>query len=154
MDLIKGIGLILIFIFGIIIQPIFWFVSLFIPKDKIVFYHNVRHFVHHNCDCDDCWHHSFLSQDEFEKIDKTILNLFNPLGHTEWYSPKPKVKFLFYEYGAENPEGGFIYECKNCNQLWELSVPDNAYRGYFKGIDLNKEEIEKYIKEKTTRNKG
>lgn len=112
-----------------------------------VYYHNVRCFSHHNCNCDFSWYDSFHSQVDFEKFDRTILNLFKPLGHTEWYSPKPKIKFLFYEYGAENPEGGFIYECKTCNQLWELSVPENAHRGYFKGIDLNKEEIEKYLKE-------
>ena len=154
MNLLKGIALILIFIFRILIQPFFWVVLLFIPKDKTVYYHNVRCFSHHNCHCDSSWQESFFSQVDFENFNKKILSLFNPLGHTVWYTPKPKVKFLFYEYGAENAEGGFIYECKTCNLLWELSDPDNAYRGYFKGIDLNKEEIEKYLKEKTTHNNG
>lgn len=146
MNLIKCIGLILIFILGILITPILWVISLFVPKDKTTYYHNLRNFIHHDCACDSNWHDSFISHVDFEKIDKIIFNQFKPLEHTKWYSPIPKVKFLFYEYGAENPEGGFIYECKACNQLWELSYPENAYRGYFKGIDLNKEEIKKYLK--------
>lgn len=145
MNLIKGIGLILIFIFGIIIQPVLWFISLFKSKDNTVYYHNVRSFVHHNCNCDSHWYDSFISQIDFDRLDKTTLDLFYPLGATQQYSPKPKVSFLFYEYGAESSEGGFIYKCKTCNKLWELSYPENAYRGYFKGISLNEEEIKKHL---------
>ena len=148
MNILKGIGLILIFLFGVLIQPILWLIAFFIPKDESVYYHSVRRFVHHECGCDSNWHDSFFSQADFEELDRKILNQFNPVGHTEWYSPKPKVKFMFYEYGAENAEAGFIYECKSCNRLAELSVPENAYRGCFKGINLDKDEIKKYLKDK------
>lgn len=148
MNILKGITLVLIFIFGILIQPFLWLISNFVPKDKSIYYHNLRKFEHSKCNCNSLWYNSFVSQNEFEKLYSGILNQFNPIGHTAWYSPIPTVKFLFYEYGAQNAEGGFIYECKACNHLWELSYPENAYRGYFKGIDLNKEMIKRYIKEK------
>jgi hypothetical protein len=146
MNLLKGIGLILIFLLGVLIQPILWFLSLFVSKDKSLYYHNLRNFTHHKCSCDSHWHNSFSSQIDFEKLDSKLLQLYTPLGHTEWYNPKPKVKFLFYSYGGEDPEGGFIYECKTCTKLWELSDPENAYRGYFKGIDLDKDGVNKYLK--------
>lgn len=145
MSAINGLVLILIFIFGILVQPILWFISLFVAKDKTIYYHHVRRFVHHECDCDSTWYESFSSEVEFQKLEKFLLSLFQPIGQIKMYSPKPKVTFWYYEYGAESPEGGFIYSCKNCNQLWEMVVPDNANRGYFKGITLNQEEIGNYL---------
>jgi hypothetical protein len=71
---------------------------------------------------------------------------FTLIGTTAYYKPKPKVNFLFYEYGAQEWEGGFIYKCNSDGKLWELSVPENAYRGYFKGINLSEEEIKEYLK--------
>jgi len=29
------------------------------------------------------------------------------------------------------PDGEYIYECNNCNQLWKLKDPDYSFRGYF-----------------------
>ncbi|WP_422348517.1 hypothetical protein [Flagellimonas sp.] len=146
MNLIKTIGIILIFILGLLIQPILWFVSLFVPDDKTSYYHNTRSFVRHNSICDKYWHDLFHSEMEFQEFETKMTSEFVPIGATSHYEPKPKVKFLFYQYGAQEWEGGFIYKCKSDGKLWELSVPENAYRGYFKGIDLNEKEIEEYLK--------
>ena len=35
------------------------------------------------------------------------------------------------------------YSCENCNQNWWLSIPDNAWRGYF----LTEQSAKKHIKD-------
>ena len=146
MNILKIFILILIVLFGILIQPLLWLIALFVPDDKSIYYHTLRSFTLHNCKCDSNWHNSFLSQMDFEELDKKNLTQFKPIGHTLRYSPKPKARILIYEYGAQKSEGGFIYECISCNKLWELSHPENAYRGYFKGINLDLESIKRYLK--------
>ncbi|MBA6157198.1 hypothetical protein H3Z83_11805 [Tenacibaculum sp. S7007] len=143
-DILKSILLILIFLIGIIVSPFLWFISLFIGNDKTEYYHTIRKFIRREDNCNEHWNESFHSESDFIKFEKILEKKFTPIAQTISYSPK--VKFLIYEYGAENWEGGLIYECANCKSLWELSHPENAYRGYFKSINLNKNEIEKYLK--------
>ncbi|MGM1057534.1 MAG: hypothetical protein ACQEWG_16730 [Bacteroidota bacterium] len=144
----KTIGLFIVFLFELILRPFLWFASLFASDEKTTYYHNVRDFVHHKCICDNYWYDSFKSERVFEEFESKMINDFIPVGATAYYEPKPKVTFLFLQYGAQDWEGGFIYKCKTCKNLWELSDPDNAYRGYFKGINLDLEEIKEYLKEK------
>jgi len=117
-----------------------------VSKDKTQYYHHKRHFSHHKCSCDSYWQDAFLSEVDFKLSEDYLLDKFNYIGETVWYDPKPKVTFLGFEYGAENVEGGYIYTCKTCAKLWELSPPENAYRGYFKGVNLREEEMKKYLK--------
>lgn len=146
MNLIKIFGLVLIIILGFIIQPILWFVSLFVSEDKTSYYHHIRSFIRHKSPCDEYWHDLFNSEVEFSEFETNMNTNFTLIGTTAYYKPKPKVNFLFYEYGAQEWEGGFIYKCNSDGKLWELSVPENAYRGYFKGINLSEEEIKEYLK--------
>lgn len=152
-NILKSILLIIIFLIGIVINPLLWFISIFKASDKTKYYHTIRKFVHKKNNCDKHWKSSFPSQSDFIEFENKLDKEFKLISQTISYSPKPKVKFLIYEYGAENWEGGYIYECIKCKSLWELSHPENAYRGYFKSINLNKNEIEKYLKIKTTQNK-
>lgn len=145
-DILDLILLIIIFLVGIIVNPFLWFISLFIADDKTEYYHTIRKFVRGKNNCNEYWHDSFPSESDFKKFEKILEEKFKPIAHTISYSPKPKIKFLIYAYGAENWEGGYIYECIDCKTLWELSWPENAYRGYFKSINLNKSNIEEYLK--------
>lgn len=149
MGLFKGIALFLTFILGIIVQPILWLVSRFVPEDKTLYYHNKRKFTFKSCSCDDLWHASFESEVEYQQFDKELLKSFMAIGHTKHYVPKSQVKFLFYEFGAQDAEGGFIFECKTCRALWELSIPDHANRGYFKAINMGLPEMEEYLDKET-----
>ena len=135
-----------IFLIGIIINPFLWFISLFKGNDKTEYYHTIRKFVRGKNKCNEHWSVSFPSKSNFIQFEKILEQKFTPIAQTISYSPKPKVKFLIYEFGAENWQGGFIYECIDCKTLWELSHPENADRGYFKSINLNKNEIDKYLK--------
>lgn len=146
MDLIKTIVIVLIFILGLLIQPILWFVSLFVADDKTRYYHNTRSFIRHNSLCDKYWKDLFHSEAEYRDFETKMTAEFILIGAISHYEPEPKVKFLFYEYGAQKWEGGFIYKCKSNGKLWELSVPDYAYRGYFKEINLNEKEIKEFLK--------
>lgn len=141
-------NIVLIFIFfftAVLINPFLWFISLFKKEDESIYYHTTRRFIPFENDCEKFWRTSFDSASEFAQFEKWIAKNFRPVGPTKHYQPKPKVRFLFYEYGAQNWEGGYIYECNQCNTLWELSEPDHAWRGYFKSINLNKEEIVSYL---------
>ena len=41
-----------------------------------------------------------------------------------------------------NYEGNFTYLCLFCGTKWELSPPDNAYRGYLKKVSKRAQEIQ------------
>lgn len=145
-NILKLILLYIIILFGIIVKPFLWFISLFIANDKTEYYHTIRKFIHTKNNCKKYWKESFPSESDFIEFEKKLNTEFTPIAPTISYTPKPKVKFLIYEYGAETSEGGYIYECNACKTLWELSEPDNAYRGYFKSINLHKTEIDNYLK--------
>lgn len=44
-----------------------------------------------------------------------------------------EVKFFKNQSLSYEPE--YVYLCTSCNQNWALSVPDNAWRGYFLTFD-------------------
>ena len=144
--MLKGIGFILIVIFGLLINPILYLIGLFIPEDKTSYYHRVRKFIFlsNNC-CSGYYEDSFTSEGDFKDFDKEYFKKFSPHGNVNPYSTKPKVKFLFYEYGSETKLGGSVSNCKTCGQLWELSEPDLYWRGYFKPIDIEPVELKKYL---------
>ena len=145
MAILKGIFLFLFIILGLILQPIFWLIALFIPNDKTIYYHTIRKFKDHNIN-GNLKHTSFISQEDFEKLESKLLSTHETIGIIRPYETKPKIKFLGFIYGAQTPEGGEILKCKTSGNLWELSVPDNAYRGYFMGINLSEDEIKEYLK--------
>ena len=41
-----------------------------------------------------------------------------------------------------NYEGNFTYLCLLCGAKWELSLPDNAYRGYLKKVSKRAQRIQ------------
>src|SRR5690606_2529421 len=145
-NILQSILLIIIFLVGIIVNPFLWVISQFIGNDKTEYYNTIRKFVRGKNNCAEFWKKSFPSESDFTKFEKILEKKFTPIAQTISYSPKPKVKFLIYEFGAQEWEGGYIYECIDCNTLWELSWPENADRGYFKSINLNKNNIEEYLK--------
>lgn len=40
-----------------------------------------------------------------------------------------------------------FYKCRNCNEVWALSIPDNAWRGFFLPEDKALEYIKRYRKD-------
>lgn len=137
---------VILFVMGIFIKPILWLISRFIPEDTTLYYHNCRQFKQPNCTCKTHGYNKFTSQAEYNDFKEQELVNFEFLGEIKPYNTKPKVQFLGFAYGAQHPEFGWIFSCKTCHTLWELSHPENAYRGYFKGIQLNKVDIQTFIK--------
>jgi hypothetical protein len=65
-----------------------------------------------------------LKQEAFKHL-KTI-----PSGFSN-----PKFEFMGIGFGGRTFMEAEIYACMRCDQEWELSRPDMAYRGYFKPIE-------------------
>ncbi len=92
--------------------------------------------------CDDCSNHltyKFDSQKEFEDFETIVQNkcINNKLTiikreETDYFAP-----FDSYEF----------YKCNSCGQIWILSIPENAWRGFFltqdKGLEYTKKIREK-----------
>lgn len=87
--------------------------------------------------CDDCFKdliYKFDSQKEFEDFETIIQNKcitkrleIIKREETDFWAP-----FDSYEF----------YKCNSCGQTWILSIPENAWRGFFltqdKGIEYTK----------------
>lgn len=91
--------------------------------------------------CKDCFeeqYYSFPSQTEFEKFEE-VLDLKCRLG---------KIKILESKNEVENELIDFrmYYKCETCEEKFIMSIPDNAWRGYFL-TELNAIEYHQKIKE-------
>lgn len=54
----------------------------------------------------------------------------------EFYSGDEWSKFIIVldekiKNGQMDYIGNYEYSCKNCNEIWAHSIPENSYRGYF-----------------------
>ncbi len=75
--------------------------------------------------CDKCFNDeikSFATQVDFEEFDLTL---------TKKIANDKSMKMGAFVNIAWKDIGYQVYECLVCGQLWKLSTPDNAYRGYF-----------------------
>jgi hypothetical protein len=78
---------------------------------------------------------SFPSEQDYLELDSAIkdgafmLRQTIPGGFT-----KPKREILGVGLGVRTFFGADVYVCPRCQQVWELSSPDMAYRGYFRPI--------------------
>ena len=91
--------------------------------------------------CDDCFQnliYKFDSQKEFEDFETIVTNKcinkkFEIIKReeTDFWAP-----FDSYEF----------YKCSSCGQIWILSIPENAWRGFFLTQDKGRE-YTKQIKE-------
>lgn len=74
----------------------------------------------------------FLSQSEFEVFIKQLSQKdIELVKEREGNLGKSKFTIFGIGFGGSIDYGYKVYKCKYCGQLWKLSVPDNAWRGYF-----------------------
>jgi len=92
--------------------------------------------------CDNCFKeliYNFDSQQEFDNFQTILINKFIDKKleiikreETDYWAP-----FDPYEF----------YKCTSCGQIWILSIPDNARKGFFltqdKGLEYSKKLREK-----------
>jgi hypothetical protein len=88
--------------------------------------------------CGGCNHlvrNSFPSEQNFEEVELEIQRGFSHQQTIPGGISKPKHEFLGVGIGGRTFFGAQIYTCEKCKKEWELSIPDMAYRGYFKPIE-------------------
>jgi hypothetical protein len=92
--------------------------------------------------CDECFKdliYKFDSQKDFENFETIIQNkcLTKKLEIIKREETDLWAPFDSYEF----------YECNSCGQVWVLSIPENAWRGFFltqdKGLEYTKQIKEK-----------
>ncbi|OFX60749.1 MAG: hypothetical protein A2046_07885 [Bacteroidetes bacterium GWA2_30_7] len=91
--------------------------------------------------CSNCFsseYEKFENQKEFDKLshdikDKLNNNTLKELCYFSGTNDKPLIKILGIGFGVKEKgeEHYYLYECKYCNTKWKLSLPENAYRGFF-----------------------
>lgn len=99
--------------------------------------------------CDDCFKdliYKFDSQKEFEDFETIIQNKcitkrleIIKRAETDFWAPFDSYKF---------------YKCNSCGQTWILSIPENAWRGFFLTQDKGIEYTKKIKKQHTVRKIG
>ena len=75
--------------------------------------------------CDKCFNaeiKSFPTSKDFEEFD---LELLKKIANDKSIKMNEFVNTAWKDIGYQ------IYECLVCGQLWKLSTPDLAYRGFF-----------------------
>jgi hypothetical protein len=90
-------------------------------------------------ECSACsnWMREFFSTEtEYLGLDLQIeQQAFKHLKTIPGGFSNPKYEFMGVGVGGRTFWGAEIYACRRCGQIWELSVPDMAHRGYFKPIE-------------------
>lgn len=99
--------------------------------------------------CADCFTnliYKFDSQPEFEEFDTVIQNkcITNNLTKIKREETNSLVSFDSYE----------LYKCNTCSQIWMLSVPDYAWRGFFLTQDVGLEYLKKLRRDENSRSVG
>src|SRR4051812_19582977 len=79
--------------------------------------------------CDDCFknlYYKFDSQEEFQDFETIVQN--------KWINKK--IEIITRE---KTDHSDIFYKCNSCGEIWALSIPENAWRGFFlpqqKGIE-------------------
>ena len=76
--------------------------------------------------CEDCFENGFYkfeSQNDFEKFESLLDKKCNNL--------KIEIIDRYEENELSIFDSRLYYKCTNCNENWVMSIPDNAWRGYF-----------------------
>jgi len=79
--------------------------------------------------CFDKQYGSFDTQYEFEVFERELILKLN--GDLKLFKQSEQYRNIYFDQ----------YECLNCKAIWSLSVPENAWRGFF----LNKESLKSHI---------
>ncbi len=76
-------------------------------------------------DCLDLSADEFASQSDFEEFEGKVWKKCNEgeLIVVDEYKTEPESNLIF--------ESRFCYRCSNCEEVWLLSIPKNAWRGFF-----------------------
>ncbi|MEQ9414940.1 MAG: hypothetical protein RIF39_13975 [Cyclobacteriaceae bacterium] len=96
--------------------------------------------------CEDCFedgYYRFETQKDFEQFEDELQNKCN--------SKKIEVVDMHKENSLSVFDSRLYYKCKSCDENWVMSIPDNAWRGYFlpedKAIEYH-EQLKKSDKKK------
>ena len=85
--------------------------------------------------CFDNNYFQFESQSDFEIFDKELALKLN--DNFEVLKPKESYKQVHFDQ----------YQCLNCKTIWNLSIPENAWRGFFLDNESLKPHIDNFKKE-------
>ena len=92
--------------------------------------------------CDNCFtteihrFDSYRDFDEFEEILRQKIDSNNFTAIWEWGSLNSDDELI----KSTLPHTHSIYKCSSCGEKWALSIPENAWRGYFLTVDEASEE--------------
>ncbi len=107
-------------------------------------FNSYRNFLSAEVGCESCTnahYERFDSEQEFERFENSLRTEFIPYAKVPFERTKPDWEVLsLWQFGEHSYRGGTLYKCKRCSHLWELSVPDTYWRGYFKPIGFLGEE--------------
>ena len=95
-------------------------------------------------DCKPFVRSSFKTYHDWDKFEVDFKAVFNSPRRLNRLYCEPDYKFLGIEFGTHSINGSIIYECKSCKTKWELSYPENTWRGYFIPLEWN-DKCEKYV---------
>lgn len=98
--------------------------------------------------CENCFEKEIHEFETYEHFDTFDLELTNKLGSSKMIL----IKDIFNERSLNN--GYSIYKCQSCLKEWYLSIPDNAWRGYFLEKKSAIQRINKEWIESQKENKG
>lgn len=73
--------------------------------------------------CNKCFDNEFYSFPTYKDFEEFDLLLTQRLSAGQLKSISDNGKYLDYSF--------IIYKCENCQTLWWLSMPENAWRGLF-----------------------
>ena len=90
--------------------------------------------------CRSCFQHeivSFKDESDFthfkveldKKVEKSLMKF---IEYVRPYFGKPRFIVLGLEFGGVELDGYYKYQCNQCLSFWQLLMPENAQRGYFK----------------------
>jgi hypothetical protein len=75
--------------------------------------------------CGECFLHGFASFPTYWEFDCFAADLLDKTAHRKMLLVTPRGGAAT----VRHPEA--VYQCQSCGEMWALSSPDNAWRGYF-----------------------
>ncbi len=128
----------------LLVVPFFWSIYVmlkalgFVDPQPDTTFSAYRTFLPHTAGCCDCapfYHTQFWSEQTFERFYQKSRSHFVPYAVVPGESGSPDWEAFGIGFGgSDGYTGGEIQQCRTCECLWELSWPENAWRGYFKPI--------------------